>query len=89
MTQDGMPRKNLALTLALTEKEVQNFIKSYENDKGQFWRTVIPDGRGGQIRKQGFLTKADVTAYAVRKYMTILSQEKGVKNITRSILFRL
>lgn len=74
--------------MAKIEKEAQKFIKSYQNGKGLFWKTIIPDGRGGQIRKQGFLTKSDVTDYTVKKYTGILSQEKGVKNITTSILFK-
>lgn len=74
--------------MAKIEKEVQKFVKSYSNDSGQFWKTVIPDGHGGQIRKQGFISKSDATAYTVKKYMGVLSQARGVRSINVSILFK-
>jgi len=70
------------------EKEVQRFIKNYSNETGDFFRVVIPDGHGGQIRRQGFLTKADATDFCVQKYLKVLSQSKGVKIITTSLSFK-
>lgn len=70
------------------EKEVQKFIKTYKNDHGHFWKSIIPDGHGGQIRKQGFLSNSDATEYAVKKYLSVLSNAKGIKGINVSILFR-
>lgn len=73
--------------MAKIEKEVQKFIKSYENAKGIFFKVVIPDGYAGQIRKQGFLTLKDATDFAVKKYVYVLSSNKGLVTQYSSLLF--
>ncbi len=68
--------------------EVSKFVKSYENEKGQMWRVIVPDGRGSQIRKQGFLTKADAVAFASQEYLKTLSNSRGVMLISSTLLFK-
>lgn len=36
------------------EKIFKQWIKQYSSAKGQRFRVCVPDGRGGQVRKQGF-----------------------------------
>lgn len=74
--------------MAKIEKEVQKFIKNYQNAKGVFFKVIIPDGCGGQIRKQGFLTLKDATDFAVKKYFYVLSSNKSIVSQNSSLLFR-
>jgi len=74
--------------MAKINTEVLKFIKSYKCDKGEFWKVVVPDGRGGQIRKQGFLTKSDATNFAAAEYLKTLANTRGVTTIASSLLFR-
>lgn len=54
------------------EKLVQQYITSYETKNGIRWRAVIPDGKGGQVRKQGFIDKSSALSFAKTKYQNIL-----------------
>lgn len=73
--------------MAKIEKEVQKFIKNYKNAKGDFFKVIIPDGCGGQIRKQGFLTLRDATDFAAKKYFQVLSSNKGIVSQNSTLLF--
>jgi integrase len=70
------------------EKEVFKFIRNYNTSKGTFWKATIPNGFGGQIRKQGFLEKIDAVDFAVREYTNVLSQNKGIRIASSNLLFR-
>lgn len=74
--------------MAKIEKEVQKFIKSYHNGPAIFWKVTVPNGTGGQIRKQGFLKKKDATDYATETYLRILQNRKGLKLSTSSLIFK-
>lgn len=60
--------------MAKIDKEVQQFIKSYLTKKGIRWRVIIPDGRGFQIRQQGFVEKSIAVEFAKREYQKTLLQ---------------
>lgn len=71
------------------KKIIQKYIKPYKNDKNeQLFKIVIPDGRGGQIRKQGFISETDAKAFAQQKYLGVLTQNKGLVTQSNSLLFR-
>lgn len=70
------------------EKEVQRYIKSYTNAKGSFFKVIISDGYGSQVRKQGFLSKTDATNFAVTVHMRTLSQVKGIRTFNTAITFK-
>ena len=70
------------------EKEVQKYIREYKNAKGAFFKVILADGYGGQIRRQGFLSKSDATNFAVTAHMRVLSQAKGVRLLNTSITFK-
>jgi len=70
------------------EKEVLKFIHSYEKDAGTCWRVQIPSGTVKPIRKRGFIEKADAVEFAVKTYLSVLQNRKGVKFISNKITFR-
>lgn len=74
--------------MAKINKEVLKFIHKYSLNQQERWKTVIPDGHGGQIRKQGFLAKADAVDFAVMKYLEVLKFHKGLSLISSKLLFK-
>lgn len=73
--------------MAIKEKEIQKFIKSYSTNSSNLWRVILPDGHGGQIRKRGFLTKSDAVSFASKEYLKVLSQTKSLRTDTSTLLF--
>ncbi len=60
------------------EIEAKRFVSSYTNKKGTRWRVSLPDGRGGQVRSQGFVTETNANEFAVAEYRKILLQTNKV-----------
>ncbi len=54
------------------EAEAKRFVSSYANKKGLRWRVSLPDGRGGQVRAQGFLTESRALEFAIAEYKKII-----------------
>ena len=54
-------------------KIFSQYVKSYTSDKKQNvkWSASVPDGRGGQLRKQGFTTKEHACLWAKGAYERI------------------
>lgn len=74
--------------MAKIDKEVQKFIHKYSLNQQERWKAVVPDGHGGQIRKQGFINKSDAVEFAVLKYIDVLKFHKGLSLVISNILFR-
>lgn len=74
--------------MAKIEKAVQKFVKPYSNGSGSFWRVIVPDGRGGQLRRQGFLDKKSAIDFAADKYLKILSRVRGVASHIEHYTFK-
>lgn len=72
--------------MSKVEKEVQRYVFEYSNNRGSFFKVVMSDGRGGQIRKQGFISKIDAIEYAVKKYGEILTS-RGTRIVNNQIRF--
>ncbi|WP_413578218.1 tyrosine-type recombinase/integrase [Bdellovibrio sp. HCB290] len=64
--------------MAKIEKEVRKFIKSYVTKKGIRWKAAVPDGRGGQIREQGFLEQSHAISFAKHEFTKTLMQNGKV-----------
>lgn len=60
--------------MAKIDKEVKKFVKSYQITKGLRWRVSLPDGRGGQIREQGFLEESHAIRFAKNEFQKSLLQ---------------
>lgn len=60
--------------MAKIEKEVRKFIKSYATKKGLRWKASVPDGRGGQIREQGFIEESHALSFAKHEFTKSLMQ---------------
>lgn len=60
--------------MAKIDREVLKFIKEYNTNKGTRWKAVIPDGRGFQVRQQGFIEKSAAVDFAIKEYKKILFQ---------------
>jgi site-specific recombinase XerD len=64
--------------MAKIEKEIRRYVKSYQTQKGTRWKVIIPDGRGNQIREQGFLEESHAASFAVTQFRKILLQEEKI-----------
>jgi integrase len=64
--------------MAKIEKEVQQFVHSYNTKKGLRWRVSVPDGTGGQIRQQGFIEKPFALEYAKLTFQKVLVQTESM-----------
>ncbi len=72
--------------MAKIDKQIAKFVSSYRNSKGIFWKVSVPDGHGGQIRKQGFIEETDAKAFARLEYLRVLTTAKGTKPLSASKL---
>lgn len=73
--------------MATISRFIKDYVKSYTTSKGTFFKVVLPDGRGGQIRKQGFLEEQEANRFAVTYYGNLL-KGKGLKAENKNIFFR-
>jgi integrase len=73
--------------MAKLEKEVKKYVKSYMNCDLPLWKAIVPNGSGGQIRRQGFRSEADAIEFAAKKYLEVLSSRKGLKTFSSTLLF--
>ncbi len=57
------------------DKEVQKYVQSYNTKKGLRWRVAVSDGKGGQLRHQGFIDKLSALAFAKEKFKSVIMKD--------------
>lgn len=73
--------------MANLNQTLQQFVKEYKSSLNQtLFKVVMPNGKGMQIRKQGFLTYKDAMEFAHSSYLKVLNKRGLVSS--SSILFK-
>lgn len=71
--------------MANLKQTLQQFIKEYKSSLNQIlYKVVIPNGKGMQIRKQGFLSHKDALDFAQTNYLKVLTNKGLVPNANLS-----
>lgn len=71
--------------MANLRKEVKKFVREYLTSDGKRWRVIVPDGRSGQIRKQGFISESSAVDFAHSKYSKVLTEDKKLSSTFYSV----
>jgi integrase len=60
------------------KKVIQNYVYEYYLNGIPYWRVCVPDGRGGQVRRQGFIDRKEAEDFAVKSFAQSLHKNKGL-----------
>ena len=70
------------------QKIIEAYIESYSNGLAMRYRVCMPDGRGGQLRKQGFEVKELAVEWAMNQFVKRVQNKGEVENSYSTLSFR-
>jgi integrase len=60
------------------QKFINNYVSEYGKKRLRLWKVCLPNGKGGQLRKQGFISREVAQEWALNQYLQVMKKKEQV-----------